>query len=927
MEILNLRRVLCGGIAVLALLQISACSKNDAPALVASAKAYIAKSDYKAATIQLKSSLQTAPDNGEARFLLARSLLETGDPSAAETEARKALELKYAPDETYPLLARTLLAQGKYARLISDLGSMKLESTQARTDLGASLAAAYLAQGDPTSARAAIDAALSGLPPTAAALTVKAQIAAASKDLPEAGKLIDAALALSPKDPDALFFRSQLEAAAGLTDKAIATLESSLEGNDTKSAKARVALVSMLVSAGKLDQAVVQVDAMKKIAPQQFGTLYSDALVSFAKGDAAHARDVIQAVVAANPANIPSLLLSGLINYQLGSYAVAEEALRKVIAQTPKAIGPRRALAMTYLRTGRPGQAVETLEPALNAAPDDVLLLRTAGEAYLATGNLQKSSQYYTRASALDKNDVSSKVRLAEVRYASGDTTQALSDLESLSAKDSSEYQADLALISAHVSRREYDKALEAVAALEKKQPTNPLTYNIKGVVYVARRDVPSARVAFDKALSLQPGYFAAARNLGLLDVQEGKPEDAKKRYDDILAKDPKNVQVLLAQAELLTYTGHAPEEVKAAIERAVAASPTSVAPRMALIGYYSSHGDIKSALTAAQSAQAAFPTDMQVIGALGAAQLAAGDANQAQETFRRLAQLQPDDAAALLRLAEAQAVAKDYSGAISTLRKVIAVQPDQSAGWIAIAKVYVISGHPDDAIAEARKLQTQHPDRALGYALEAEVRAAQKKWPDAAAAYQQALIRQSIPSLAIARYVSLQNAGKSADATASADAWIKDHPKDVALRSFLGDQSLLTKDYPAAIAQYQAALLNEPTNPRVLNNLAYALTELKDPKAAEVAERAYVQAPFNPDVMDTYGWALVQTSDVKRGTELLRAASSMAVTNPEIRFHFAKALLKSGDKSGAKRELETLAKLDPSSPIRADAEKLLATL
>ncbi len=78
---------------------------------------------------------------------------------------------------------------------------------------------------------------------------------------------------------------------------------------------------------------------------------------------------------------------------------------------------------------------------------------------------------------------------------------------------------------------------------------------------------------------------------------------------------------------------------------------------------------------------------------------------------------------------------------------------------------------------------------------------------------------------------------------------------------------------------------------------------------------------------MDTYGWALVQTSDVKRGTELLRAASSMAVTNPEIRFHFAKALLKSGDKSGAKRELETLAKLDPSSPIRADAEKLLATL
>jgi putative PEP-CTERM system TPR-repeat lipoprotein len=317
----------------------------------------------------------------------------------------------------------------------------------------------------------------------------------------------------------------------------------------------------------------------------------------------------------------------------------------------------------------------------------------------------------------------------------------------------------------------------------------------------------------------------------------------------------------------------------------------------------------------------------MQVIGALGAAQLAAGDTNQALGTFRRLVELQPDDPGALLRLAEAQVVAKDYNDAIGTLRKMIAVKPDQPDGWVAIAKVYMISGRPDDAIAEARKLQKEHPDRALGYAIEAEVYGAQKKWPEAAAAYQQGLTRQPVPSLAMARYVSLQNAGKGAEATASADAWIKSHPKDVAVQSFLGDQSLLKKDIRGAVAHYQAALSNEPNNAKILNNLAYALTEINDPKAAEVAERAYVQAPFNADVMDTYGWALVQTSDVKRGTELLRAASSMSVANAEIRLHFAKALLKSGDKSGAKRELGTLAKLDPSSPIRADAEKLLATL
>jgi Flp pilus assembly protein TadD len=79
--------------------------------------------------------------------------------------------------------------------------------------------------------------------------------------------------------------------------------------------------------------------------------------------------------------------------------------------------------------------------------------------------------------------------------------------------------------------------------------------------------------------------------------------------------------------------------------------------------------------------------------------------------------------------------------------------------------------------------------------------------------------------------------------------------------------------------------------------------------------------------VIDTFGWAEVQTGNVNRGTELLRAASGLAPANPEIRLHLAKALIKSGDKASARRELETLAKLDPSSPIRADAEKLLGGL
>ena len=73
--------------ALLVLLALAACGKGDPSALIASAKSYLAKGDYPASIIQLKSALQEAPDNPEARFLLGKALLDSGNPSGAEKPA------------------------------------------------------------------------------------------------------------------------------------------------------------------------------------------------------------------------------------------------------------------------------------------------------------------------------------------------------------------------------------------------------------------------------------------------------------------------------------------------------------------------------------------------------------------------------------------------------------------------------------------------------------------------------------------------------------------------------------------------------------------------------------------------------------------------------------------------------------------------
>jgi len=344
------------------------------------------------------------------------------------------------------------------------------------------------------------------------------------------------------------------------------------------------------------------------------------------------------------------------------------------------------------------------------------------------------------------------------------------------------------------------------------------------------------------------------------------------------------------------------------------------------LINYYENLRDPKSALEAAKAAQTAFPDDTQVMEAVGIAQRAAGQTDDALATFKRLVQLQPQNASALLRLADVEVARKDYSAAVATLRKAIDADPNQNRTLLALAKTFIISGHPEDAIAEARKLQKERPKSALGYALEGEVLAAQGKWPQAAAAYREAMAREPIPMLAVRRYETLLQVSAS-DASAFAAQWAKEHPKDVTLETFLGQQSLGRKDLRGAIAHYEAVIKIEPDNAVVLNNLAWALTETGDPRAREYAATAYRQAPFNPSVIDTLGWAEVQIGDAKRGVELLRAASNLAPSNVDIRLHLAKGLIKTGDKAEAKKALEPLSRLDAAAPARVEAEKLLTGL
>jgi predicted Zn-dependent protease len=172
-----------------------------------------------------------------------------------------------------------------------------------------------------------------------------------------------------------------------------------------------------------------------------------------------------------------------------------------------------------------------------------------------------------------------------------------------------------------------------------------------------------------------------------------------------------------------------------------------------------------------------------------------------------------------------------------------------------------------------------------------------------------------------------LEAAGKRAEAEAFAADWMQRHPKDSSLLEYLADRDMAAKRYASAAKRYRAALDKQPDDARVLNNLAWASSQLKQPQALEYAERAHELAPDNAAIMDTLGWILTQRGERERGLELLARATELAPDAPGIRLNLAKALVQAGRKEPARKELEALKKLDSRHPVQQEAAALLNTL
>ncbi|MBV8036690.1 XrtA/PEP-CTERM system TPR-repeat protein PrsT [Roseateles sp.] len=891
------------------------------------------KHDIPGAIIQLKNALQADKSQLPVHVLLGKALLANSEPAAAAFELGEAIRLGVNRAEVAVALAMALNAQGKQPQMLDDPRLQPAGLPPGiRLQLMLERALAQSDMGDTKAALASVLEARALNPGDVNGWLAEVPLRVRNRQFAEAHAAADQALKLAPDNAEALYQKASIHHANGHIVQALAGYERAIAAQP-RHGESHLARAGLLVDLGRDADALSEVNALQALKPNDPRGAYLRAVLAERANDKAAARAALKRITdLLDPVPIEYiryrtqlLMLNGLAHYDLGELEKAKPFLELAARQQPGS-PLTKLLAQIALSEPNVGRAIELLDAYVKARPGD-------GQALLMLASAHMSQGRHARATALMQEALRAK-DAPEYRTAlglsllqSGKIAPAADELARAYKADPRQTYAGLALITVYLREGQVPKALAVADTLARANPNNATVLMVQAYAKTQAGDVAGGRAGYENALKLDPRLTEARLGLVRIDAAAGNFDAANKRLREMLRGDERNSTVLFELALLHERQGKDDEALKWLESAADASGARDTRANFALVAWHLRKGQPARASDAAKILLAKLPDDVEALQAYAGAQAANGDPAGAKSTLTQAARRAAFDSPRLLEVARQQVGIKDYAAAAYSLDKALSGSPDFMPAMAMLSSIELAQGDAAKAEQRARQVIQTAPKSAMGYNLLAEVALYRGQGAAAVDALRKAHdIEKSQASLTrLMQAVGNQNGPKAA--TDLGEAWLKRNPGDLAVRSAVAEQDLRGRDFKSARAQYEAILKQRPNHAETLNNLANLLMLTRDPGALAMAERAYKVDTRNPKLMDTAGWANHLAGNGERALQLLREARLRAPDVPEIRYHLAVVLAKTGRKGEAREELNAALRTNTGFAAADDAKKLLSTL
>lgn len=434
---------------------------------------------------------------------------------------------------------------------------------------------------------------------------------------------------------------------------------------------------------------------------------------------------------------------------------------------------------------------------------------------------------------------------LAVMTLRKGDIDTALYHLETILDRSQGQMDQKLWMIANFLGREEDQQAvMQLMERLMQNHMDDPEA--IYAYAHVAARlgDVERSEVLLERVLELKPGNEAAAMTYLSLLQKSGKTNQALGWLEGMLDKTEDDFNMRMAYARLLTDAKRF-DDARRQFEILLVQAPNNI----------------------------------DVLYALGLLYLQVNRLDDAEQKFLRLTKLKK-------RIFDANY----YLGRISEERDALQQASNYYQGVhggenyldanIRLSLILAKQGEVEKALANIRAIeQPTNSNRLIIIQAEGEILTAEKRFDEAMALFDRAILANPHPDLLYSRAMLAEKMGR--------------------------------------IDVLEADLLNilkdDPDNATALNALGYTLADRTDRynEAYGYIKRAYELSPGDFYILDSMGWILYRLGRLDEAVDYLRQALALR-NDPEIAAHLGEVLWVMGDKEAAREVWDTALQATP---------------
>jgi tetratricopeptide (TPR) repeat protein len=619
--------------------------------------------------------------------------------------------------------------------------------------------------------------------------------------------------------------------------------------------------------------------------------------------------------------------------YYLGRMAEAGQEWRKAYGDYSKAVklgidlpDAHIRLGRIYVLSGELDKAAEQAEVVLSTDPKNADALTLKASVLARQDKLEDATGILKGVLAAGPGEEAAAILLAAIYDKQGMADAATAVLVKASAANPKSAALRLALVKGYLARKEDDKAEKELTRLVSDFPLE-MSYQVSLASFYAQHDQDDkAEAVLRKMVAGAPDDIT--RYKALINFYRSKKgiERAISELGTMIARQPDMTELVFMQAALYMEAkqNDKAEALLQGLVKKYDVEPEGLRARVAIAGMRARAGKTDAAMKQLDEVLAENARDKDALMLKGRLQLQEKHYTDAVSTFRSVLKDQPDLAEALILLAAAHEGNGEKALAKENLARAVEAAPADIKARLAFAQLLAADGSLDDAMEQAdaalkidaaspvalrmkaellsrkgdmaaledvlTRLEKAAPASGMGAFGKGRLYRSQKKYPEAIAAFDEALKLEPHSVIILSELIKTYLAsGDTATAEARLRTVLKEDPDNRAVHYLLGSVLAARKDYAGAEAEFQKQLKINAQSSSIYQVIAKVRASQGDMKGVEAILRQGLDAlPDNSDLLWSLAGFYAGQGDLARAGDIYQQGVDSG--NDTERFEFGMA-------------------------------------